>query len=66
MIIKKINEWVEPKDDKILQDIIKKLEDLSVDGETFQHIIEEVGMKDQMISQLLKSYPESLNELLLH
>ena len=38
---------------KNVKEIIEALRD--VDGETMQHILEEVGMEDQMLRQLIMS-----------
>ena len=35
------------------EEIISKLKEMDVDGETMQYIIESVGMKDQMLRQLV-------------
>ena len=40
-----------------IENIIKKLEFLQVDGETMQYILEQVGMQDQMLRQLIMSQP---------
>lgn len=39
--------------------VIAKLNEIDVDGETMQYIIEQVGMNDQMLRQLIMSNPES-------
>lgn len=45
--------------------IIQQLKDIDVDGETMQHILEQVGMDDQMHRQLVMSKPiKSTKELL--
>lgn len=53
----------EIEDDKekklIVTNVINMLKDINVDGETMQHIIEQVGMTDQMLRQLIMSNPES-------
>ena len=36
-----------------VEDIIKELKFLDVDGETMQYILEKVGMEDQMLRQLI-------------
>ena len=36
-----------------VEDIIKELKFLDVDGETLEHIIREIGMEDQMLRQLI-------------
>jgi len=41
-----------PIDNPKVKEIILMLKDISVDGETMQHIIKEVYMEEQMISQL--------------
>ncbi len=47
------------KTDEFVKDIIAKLKVIDVDGETMQYIIEQVGMNDQMLRQLVMSNPES-------
>lgn len=39
--------------------IIQTLNEMDVDGDTMQYIIEQVGMNDQMLRQLIMSNPES-------
>jgi hypothetical protein len=41
----------------MINDIINKLRIIEVDGETMQYILEEVGMEDQMLRQLVMSQP---------
>ena len=41
---------------KAFDKIINDLKELNVDGETMQHILEEVGMEEQMHRQLIVSY----------
>ena len=36
-----------------VEDIIKELKFLDVDGETMQYILEKVGLEDQMLRQLI-------------
>jgi hypothetical protein len=43
----------------VVETIIDMLKHIDVDGETMQHIIEEVGMDDQMLRQLITNNPES-------
>lgn len=43
----------------IVNDVISKLKDIGVDGETMQYIIEQVGMNDQMLRQLIMSNPHT-------
>lgn len=38
-------------------EIIHKLEQIDVDGETLQYIISRVGMEDQMLRQLVMTLP---------
>jgi hypothetical protein len=40
-----------------VETIISLLNEIEVDGETMQHIIEKVGMEDQMLKQLILTYP---------
>jgi ATP-dependent helicase YprA (DUF1998 family) len=40
-----------------IEDIIKELKFLEVDGETTQHILSKTGMEDQMLRQLVMSQP---------
>ena len=39
--------------------IIQTLNEMDVDGDTMQYIIEQIGMNDQMLRQLIMSNPES-------
>ena len=49
----------------IVKDVIAKLNDISVDGETMQYILERVGMDDQMLKQLFgKTTNDELDYLL--
>ena len=49
----------------IVKDIIAKLKLIDVDGETMQYILEQVGMEEQMLRQLIMSNPESdINDIL--
>ena len=41
----------------MVNDIIKKLQTIEVDGETMQYILEKVGMTDQMLRQLVMNNP---------
>ena len=48
-----------------IKDIITKLQELNVDGETMQYIIEEVSMSDQMLRQLvMTANNQKLQELI--
>ena len=42
-----------------VESIIDSLRNIDVDGETMQYIIEKVGMSDQMLRQLVMSFPQS-------
>jgi len=48
-----------PQTHEFVKDIIAKLKVIDVDGETMQYIIEQVGMSEQMLRQLIMSNPES-------
>lgn len=37
-----------------IEDIISRLKKVDVDGETMQYILEEVGMSDQILRQLVR------------
>lgn len=39
----------------MVEEVISMLRHIDVDGETMQYILEEVGMTDQIFSQLLSS-----------
>ena len=55
-----------PQTHEFVKDIIAKLKVIDVDGETMQYILEQVGMSDQMLRQLIMSNPESdTRELLI-
>jgi len=41
----------------MVEEIISMLKHMDVDGETMQHIIEKVGMEEQMLRQLVMSSP---------
>ena len=51
--------------DKEVKDIILKLISIDVDGETMQHILQQVGMQDQMLRQLMLTQPAELVEALI-
>ena len=51
--------------DKEVKDIILKLISIDVDGETMQHILQQVGMEDQMLRQLMLTQPAELVEALI-
>jgi hypothetical protein len=46
--------------------IISLLNEIEVDGETMQHIIEKVGMEDQMLKQLILTYPANAIQVISH
>jgi hypothetical protein len=48
-----------PQTHEFVKDIIAKLKVIGVDGETMQYILEQVGMDDQMLRQLIMSNPTS-------
>jgi hypothetical protein len=69
------NEWdvtledgLEDEDDYIenpewaVVDVINKLKQLEVDGDTMQYILEQVGMDEQMAIQLATMYPDVVEE----
>ena len=65
MKIQKLNEWVSPDNQKIVDDIISKLKSFDLDGETMLNILEKVGMDDQMLKQLVRENPtDALNEII--
>jgi hypothetical protein len=41
----------------VVETIIDMLNHINVDGETMQYILENVGMEDQMLRQLMMSQP---------
>lgn len=43
----------------VVKDVISKLKDIQVDGETMQYIIEQVGMEEQMLNQLMYSFAKT-------
>ena len=48
-----------PQKHDFVKDIIAKLKVIDVDGETMEYILEQVGMAEQMLRQLVMSNPES-------
>lgn len=54
-----------PMDDPRVEEIIQMLNDMDVDGETMEYILRQVGMEDQMASQLVRNKMEldSVNEM---
>ena len=42
---------------EVLRDVIGMLKEINVDGETMQFILEQVGMEEQMLRQLVMSSP---------
>jgi hypothetical protein len=49
-----------------LQASIDALKSIDIDGETMQYIIEELGMQEQMIKQLIVTYPNTTTEYLIN
>jgi hypothetical protein len=48
-----------PQTHEFVKDIIAKLKVIDVDGETMQYILEQVGMEEQMLRQLIMSNPHT-------
>ena len=48
-----------PQTHEFVKDIIAKLKVINVDGETMEYILEQVGMTDQMLRQLIMNNPET-------
>lgn len=48
----------------IVNIIIALLQEIEIDGETMEHIINEVGMRDQMISQLGVKYNSDITSII--
>jgi len=48
-----------PQTHEFVKDIIAKLKVIDVDGETMEYILEQVGMTDQMLRQLVMNNPET-------
>ena len=53
------------KDHHLVQTIINQLNDIEVDGETMQHILQQVGMEWQMLRQLMLTMPIEQVEYLM-
>ena len=49
-----------------LQASIDVLKSIDIDGETMQYIIEELGMEEQMIKQLIATYPSTATEHIIN
>ena len=66
MKIKRLNEMLySVQQERAVDTIILKLKEIEVDGETMQNILEQVGMDDQMLTQLVRSYPKhAIQELM--
>ena len=47
----------DPKLEDYINSVIENLIYIGVDGETMQYILEQVGMHDQMLRQLMMSMP---------
>ena len=66
MKIKKLNEILETeKEKKIFQDIVYQLDDIDIDGESTQQLLKDIGMEDQMLKQLVRTYPVEAFEHLI-
>jgi len=50
----------------VVNKAIEDLKRIDIDGETMQHIIEKLGMDDQMLRQLVMAKPKSQTEKLLN
>ena len=50
----------------VVNKTIEDLKRIDIDGETMQHIIEKLGMDDQMLRQLVMAKPKSQTEKLLN
>jgi hypothetical protein len=59
-------DYVHMKNQQIIDQIILQLKQIDVDGETMECIIEQVGMKDQMLSQLRSDYNVTRFEVINH
>ena len=49
-----------------VETIISLLNEIEVDGETMQYVIEKVGMEDQMLKQLILTYPSAAIQVISH
>jgi hypothetical protein len=59
-------DYVHMKNQQIIDQIILQLKQIDVDGETMEYIIEQVGMKDQMLHQLRNDYNVTRFEVINH
>ena len=50
----------------VVNEAIGNFKRIDIDGETMQHIIEKLGMGDQMLRQLVMTKPKSQTEELLN
>jgi hypothetical protein len=48
-----------PMVESTVESVIATLKHINVDGETMEYILEQVGMTDQMLRQLIMNNPES-------
>jgi hypothetical protein len=48
-----------PMIESTVESVIATLKHINVDGETMEYILEQVGMTDQMLRQLIMNNPES-------
>jgi hypothetical protein len=58
-VVAPTNSYKAPQDNQVVQEIIAKLKSIDVDGETMEYIIEQVGMTDQMLRQLIMNNPHT-------
>jgi len=49
-----------------VKESINALKSIDIDGETMQYIIEELGMQEQMVKQLIATYPNTATEYLIN
>jgi hypothetical protein len=49
-----------------VETIISLLNEIEVDGETMQYIIEKVNMHEQMLKQLILTYPSDAMQVISH
>jgi len=59
-------DYVHMKNQQIINQIILQLKQMEVDGETMEYIIEQVGMKEQMLHQLKNDYNVTRFEVINH
>ena len=59
-------DFIYMKNQQIIDQIILQLKQIDVDGETMEHIIEQVGMEKQMLHQLKNDYNVTRFEVINH